>query len=117
MLCEGCIDSCVAISRGMKCGRCESEPVVRATIDGSGVCRQCPWGADSAQAWLARSKRMVDHASRCWGLVHNEQDRKALTLTLAKRWEGRESFVGNCIRWKEVKDATAELARRTPGRA
>ena len=86
------------------CGGCGRARAVRATVDGSGSCKDCAWGADAATIWIARGSRLCEHAyaAKQMGLLLNTRNMRDLVLSVARKWAERESFVGNVIRWEEV---------------
>ena len=99
--CSDCIRGCQATRMSETCGGCGRARAVRATVDGSGSCKDCAWGADAATVWIARGSRLCEHAAKQMGLLLSTQNMRDLVLSVARKWAERESFVSNVIRWRK----------------
>ena len=72
------------------------------TVDGSGSCKDCAWGADAASVWMAQSQRLCEHAAKLEGIWLSTEKLRNMVGSLAQQWAQRESFVGNVIIWTGV---------------
>ena len=107
-LCGECIEGGRATPLQEQCGGCGVARATRATVDGSGSCKDCAWGADAATIWMARCRRLCEHGAKQEGIRLSTDQGRDLVVALAQRWARRESFVGNAIRWAEIIAQLAE---------
>ena len=117
-LCGECIAGSQALPISTQCGGCGTARTVRATVDGSGSCNECPWTADATTAWMARSQMLCEHAAKRVGARLSKDAMSKFVCAMAKKWAQRESFVGNVIFWSEVVaelNATSNIPVTTRG--
>lgn len=101
-LCSDCITGGQALPMSALCGGCGINRAVRATVDGSGSCKDCAWSADSAMVWMARSRQLCEHGARQEGIQLSIDQLRHTVVLLARNLARRESFVGNVVRWAEI---------------